>query len=119
MPKHAASKTGAKMAVKPAADNDLLMCGHRINYGPWRTQLEVDAKALHGNIANIITTGEKYVVPPITNEDWMPVEELEEGVEAAPISAAGAQETKRCVNSRTKRLNSTHSYGQGYQWTQQ
>jgi hypothetical protein len=105
MPKHAASKTGAKMAVKPAADNDLLMCGHRINYGPWRTQLEVDAKALHGNIANIITTGEKYVVPPITNEDWMPVEELEEGVEAAPISAAGAQRLREsAISSRNKEV---------------
>jgi hypothetical protein len=62
MPKSAASKIGAKEAAKLATNNDLLRCGQVINFGPWRTQLEVDAKEIYGHIANIITTGVKYVI---------------------------------------------------------
>jgi hypothetical protein len=106
MPKSAASKIGAKVtAAKLATNNDLLRCGQAINFGPWRSQLEVDAKEIYGHIANIITTGVKYVIPPVTNDDWMPVEQQQEGEEAAPVPAAAtARLRESAIASRNKEV---------------
>ena len=105
MPKQAASKSGAKMVAIHGANNDLLRCGQEINFGPWRSRLEVDAKSLHGPIANIIVTSEKYVIPPVTNEDWAPVEELEDGADVAPVTAATALRLREsAISSRNKEV---------------
>jgi hypothetical protein len=105
MPKQATSMSGEKMAANPGANNDLLRCGQEINFGPWRTRLDVDVKSLHGHIANIITTDVKYVIPPVANEDWAPVEELEDGAEAAPVTAATSQRLREsAISSRNKEV---------------
>ena len=80
-----------------------LLHGKRNNFEEYKASLASAMTIKYGYLANVIKTGVAYVVPPVTEDQWLPPPV---GADAVALTAADRQKLR--INAETKRNETVH-----------